>query len=545
MIPLPNGTQNSNSEGVPSIRVLAQLRLDNFLAGPPLAALRSGAAITQTRPDPGSTVQARTDPGPTPRIAATGSGIVTRTEEDPLTVRSTLDVNVAANVPPITLIGGRLNDFALDVGLPIRQRLMPSPPYIIRQSVGQYMGRNQIVLSTMRAQRGLQVLASGANAVIRMSPRHYRVRSWSGRRYYDVRSDGWRWVCSCPDFQIDSQLCIHCWAVELSLRIRAEAEPVKSPRPPHAVSIEEPCCSHCGAKGPTRKGYRRCKKGIAQRYLCKQCGRRFTPDRGFSRIHSDPEYVIAAFDLWAKKVSYRQIAHHLRSVYGVAVSKSSVERWVRKMALRIAFYADSCMPGVGALWRADETSVSVGGELLWAWNVMDHDTRYWLASTLSTEKRVDDARRPLKKARTVAGFRPRALVTDGNPSYKDAVRRELYSQRQFTLHLVIPPIRKVIDNRFLDVHPGNNIMERLQGTQRDLTRVLRGFKHMTSAQELLDGYRGYYNLVRPHLGNGGMTPAEKAGVSIPGLENQGRLMAVLVAAYRFQRQGNGPDGVTG
>jgi len=35
---------------------------------------------------------------------------------------------------------------------------------------------------------------------------------------------------------------------------------------------------------------------------------------------------------------------------------------------------------------------------------------------------------------------------------------------------------------------------------------------------------------------GGMTPAERAGLSTPVLANEGKLMAVLVAAYALQHR---------
>ena len=181
--------------------------------------------------------------------------------------------------------------------------------------------------------------------------------------------------------------------------------------------------------------------------------------------------------------------------------------------------------------------VNVDSHLRYVWNVLDHKTRYWLASPISEGRAVNDARAPLRDARLVAGLLPRALVTDGYPAYREAVRKELYTNHEFTLHLVIPPIRKVVNNSLLDVHPGNNIMERLQEIQRGLTKVFRGFNDLTTAQEQIDGYRAYYNLVRPHTGLGGMTPAERAGITIPPLAKEGRLMAALAAAYDFEQHG--------
>ena len=380
-------------------------------------------------------------------------------------------------------------------------------------------------------------MAAGGDSVVRVSQVHYRVRSQSGSGSYDVRKDGLRWVCPCADYQRKSQFCKHCWAVELSLRIRADVDGRERPPAPAEPIRQVPHCPKCGSAQAVRVGVRRCGKGEVQRFQCKACGRKFVVDDGFSRLHVPPRAVVAAFDLWAKKVSYRQVAHHLRDVHGITVGKSTVERWVRRLASRIAAYADRCGPRVGEIWHADETTVNVDGKLRYTWNVMDHETRFWLASTVSEARGVADARRPLRAAREVAGLRPRALVTDGLPAYKDAVWAELHTWKDPTAHLVIPPLRKVpTDSGSGGVHPGNNIVERLQGTQRERTKVLRGFDSGPTAQVLIDGYRGYYDLVRPHQGLGGRTPAEAAGVPIPSAEGQGRLMAVLIAADRLRKR---------
>ncbi len=285
-----------------------------------------------------------------------------------------------------------------------------------------------------------------------------------------------------------------------------------------------------------KKGVRRCDKGLVPRFKCRACGKFFVTDNGFARLRATPKAVVTAFDLWANDVSFRKIAHHLAAIHGVKVGKSTIERWVHRMADLIAGYADKCGPQVGEIWHADETSVNIGGKLRWTWNIMDHETRFWLASTVSVTRNVDDARKPIKQAKTIAGGGPAALVTDGQPAYIEAIRKELYTMADPTKHLVIPPMRKISNGGGSGgIHPGNNICERLQGTQRERTKVMRGFDLQPSAQELLDGFRGYFNLARPHMGLGGMTPAEKAGVAIPELDGEGRLMSVLVAAHRYRK----------
>jgi len=87
-----------------------------------------------------------------------------------------------------------------------------------------------------------------------------------------------------------------------------------------------------------------------------------------------------------------------------------------------------------------------------------------------------------------------------------------------------------------EVHPGNNVIERLQQTLRATTKRMRGFDSLKTAQEQINGFRAYHNHVLPQPRLGGMTPAEAAGVPTPILANEGRLMAVLAAAHDLQVQ---------
>lgn len=58
----------------------------------------------------------------------------------------------------------------------------------------------------------------------------------------------------------------------------------------------------------------------------------------------------------------------------------------------------------------------------------------------------------------------------------------------------------------------NNIVERHNGTIREREKVTRNLKEQ--APLIVEGYRNYFNLVRPHQALDGKTPAEKAGISI-------------------------------
>jgi transposase-like protein len=70
--------------------------------------------------------------------------------------------------------------------------------------------------------------------------------------------------------------------------------------------------------------------------------------------------------------------------------------------------------------------------------------------------------------------------------------------------------------RFID-STNNNLVERLNGTVREREKVMRGFKKEESAQQILEGFRAYYNFIRKHQSLNGKTPAETANINL-GLE---------------------------
>ena len=46
------------------------------------------------------------------------------------------------------------------------------------------------------------------------------------------------------------------------------------------------------------------------------------------------------------------------------------------------------------------------------------------------------------------------------------------------------------------------------------TKVMRGLDHDESAQRYADGFKTYYNYIRPHMALGNKTPAEKANINL-------------------------------
>src|SRR5208337_2578098 len=99
---------------------------------------------------------------------------------------------------------------------------------------------------------------------------------------------------------------------------------------------------------------------------------------------------------------------------------------------------------------------------------------------------VNDARNPLQKAKSMTNVRPDAFVTDGLQAYREAVKAEFYDPEAFIQN---PHLRL----KDFETKPNNNILERLNGTFRERTKVFRSLDSSVSAEDFAAGMQVYYN----------------------------------------------------
>lgn len=367
-----------------------------------------------------------------------------------------------------------------------------------------------VTLESPRELRGLEILSKG-DQIHRIDADTYRVKSQNGNGSYLVVRKRKEWTCECPDHEHRKTVCKHIWAVYFSLNLRHR---VVSTVQPTVETKKLRGCPSCGSYEAVKIGVRHNLHGDVQRYLCKDCGRKFILNEGFEKIKATPKAITIALDLYFKGVSQRKIVEHLKMFEGVKVTQPCVLKWIRKYIELMKSYLDKFTPQLGGMWHSDEMMVNVrktepidGENYSWAWNLLDHETRFLIASEITKHRNIEDARKVLRKAKDVAKEQaPDFLVTDRLQAYKQAITTEFYTQTK--------PRTEHVKLKNLKEGTNNNIVERLHGTVRERTKVMRGLDHDESAERMLEANRIYYNYLRPHQALQGKTPAEKAGIDL-------------------------------
>jgi transposase-like protein len=82
-------------------------------------------------------------------------------------------------------------------------------------------------------------------------------------------------------------------------------------------------------------------------------------------------------------------------------------------------YLEQIKPQVSDTWRADELWLKVRGNLKYLYAMMGDETRFWIAQEVADTKHSYDARRLFQKSREAIGRKPKTLITDGLPSYRE------------------------------------------------------------------------------------------------------------------------------
>ncbi len=370
--------------------------------------------------------------------------------------------------------------------------------------------------------------------------RHFVIEDKKGKPIHDATHGDKGWTCTCKSFQEERS----CSGVETARLATFANLTATAPLPPPQIlrAESDPFCPRCGCTVVTKSGQRKGKRGEIQRFLCKACGHRFAERTILSHLRIHPNAVLQAVAQHFEGAPYKAIARNVSLMGYGTVTKSTIERWISKVGDLLVSLEAELSPAPSLVWHADETTIyfnngktTVGrkeGEA-WIWNFLAHETRYWLAAYASKGRSAREGRQAAKAAKQVAKGSPKLFVTDGYQGYDEISRKEFATLKTNALHVSDPPIRglaKAKENGN-GPHLGNNVMERLQETQRSFTKPMGQFGTLESASRRLNAFRVNYNLVRPHEGLGGLTPAEAARIHVEMPPGMSRLEAVIMAAH--------------
>lgn len=267
----------------------------------------------------------------------------------------------------------------------------------------------------------------------------------------------------------------------------------------HYTEPRQIVCKWCGSKDIIKRGV---DNGV-QEYTCQKCGRRFSDKDAPYGMRTTVEQIGNSLTNYYNGLSLADVAVSLKETYNNPVDRSTIYRWLLKYTREAIKMFQTITPKVSDQWVADETAIKIDEVLYWIWDIIDIDTRFLLATHLSPNRGTKEAYTLMELASKRAGKVPKVVVTDKLRSYLDGIEMAFGADTQ---HVQSSPF---------DVENDSNIIERMQGTIKDRTKVIRGFKTVPTARLILDGFMVHYNFFRPHMTLHNKTPAEVAKVKAP------------------------------
>jgi len=220
-------------------------------------------------------------------------------------------------------------------------------------------------------------------------------------------------------------------------------------------------------------------------------------------MKTDVRVISAALSCYFGGMPLDAIQRHLQQQFNTYYSEMGIYNWIVRFSKEAVDRIKDFQPIVGDTWIADETMLKAGGKKIWFFDVIDKKTRYLLASRLATSRTIKEAALVMNEARRRAGKSPKRIITDRLAAYIDGIELVFGAD---TEHIQSKP--------FTDVN-STNIIERFQGTLKDRTKIIRGFKNMTTAELLTDAWLVHYNFFKEHEALGNIPPAQKMGIPTP------------------------------
>lgn len=145
-------------------------------------------------------------------------------------------------------------------------------------------------------------------------------------------------------------------------------------------------CVYCKSKRIVKDGNRITRGVKKQKYLCRECGKRFVYDL-VKRTKGNAKIITLVLDLWFKGVSIRKIEDHIIQFYNIKIGKSTIQRWISKFMRQLNEKIEHLNPRFPKIVNIDEQIIKSKGKNVYCWNAMDKDTRFLIASNVTSGRK--------------------------------------------------------------------------------------------------------------------------------------------------------------
>lgn len=261
-----------------------------------------------------------------------------------------------------------------------------------------------------------------------------------------------------------------------------------------------PICKSCDSEQVYKHGTT--SNGV-QRFRCQNCKATFTASDTLPRMRVSVDVIAAAVSMFYEGLSLNAIRRQIDQMHGIYPSDSTVYDWIIRFTKTAVTLTNRVCPKMGNTWTADETVLKIGGSNTWFWDIIDEDTRFLLASHISMQRRITDARTLMRKACERAGKSPKVVITDKLAAYLQGIESVFGADAK---HIQSGPFK---------LEKSTRAIERFHGTLKARTKIMRGMANRETATLIMEGWLFHYNYLRPHQGLKNKTPAQAAGIEVP------------------------------
>jgi len=261
-------------------------------------------------------------------------------------------------------------------------------------------------------------------------------------------------------------------------------------------------CKFCGSSHTRKFGF---SKGV-QAYFCNDCQRKFVGTDALAHGRVSPSFIANALHEYYSGMSFHEIEQNIDKQTSGDISHTAVIKWVNKYTKKAIRETKDLHPKVGNRRIADETYIKTDVKTsdpkgVVFWDIIDADTRFLLASRITTTRSTQDAKQLMELAAKRANKTPTSVVTDKLAAYIDGIELAFGSDAK---HRQGSPF---------NVEHSTALIERFHNTLKARTKVMRDLRDKSTLKRFTDGWLVYYNFFRPNMALDNKSPAEVAGLN--------------------------------